>query len=488
LSITVAEPIGGGMTDRRWFVGIDWATEEHAVCVSDDVGVVLGERTFPHSGDGLAAMCAWLVATTQASSLAAMNVAIEVPHGAVVETLLERGAAVHAINPKQLDRFRDRFTVAGAKDDRRDAHVLTDSLRTDGKSFRRLSVADPLVIELREWSRLVDDMQQERGRLANRIRQQLLRYYPQLLGLTDDVATSSCLQLWARIPTPSAAMKIRESTVAALLRRLRIRRVTASEVLTAARATPLSVSPGTTEAAVAHIRNVSIRLELLNHQLHEARGRLDELTRQIAEQQTPAEPATLRDVDILRSAPGPDRAGHLDRRGLAAARRTQLRCAPHVERCRAGHQEQRQAERPAVLGGHAKCLQPAPPRSDVSLGTGRRSTRSEEPTRLCGLAGSRPQPRPRTPHNRRSAAEHALRHAPDPYSLRRQQAAGRVTRVGEAGVHISPLFALDLFRLQKGGESPPDFRQDLSPALNVVNRSSAAVRFRRKRASARSRV
>jgi hypothetical protein len=42
--------------------------------------------------------------------------------------------------------------------------------------------------------------------------------------------------------------------------------------------------------------------------------------------------------------------------------------------------------------------------------------------------------------------------------------------------------------LQKGGESPPDFRQDLSPALNVVNRSSAAVRFRRKRASARSRV
>ena len=62
---------------------------------------------------------------------AAIAVAIEVPHGPIVETLLERGFQTHAVNPKQLDRFRDRFTVAGAKDDRRDAHVLADSLRTD---------------------------------------------------------------------------------------------------------------------------------------------------------------------------------------------------------------------------------------------------------------------------------------------------------------------------------------------------------------------
>ena len=41
---------------------------------------------------------------------------------------------------RQLDRFRDRFTVAGAKDDRCDAHVLGDSLRTDRHAFRRLSM------------------------------------------------------------------------------------------------------------------------------------------------------------------------------------------------------------------------------------------------------------------------------------------------------------------------------------------------------------
>ena len=43
-----------------------------------------------------------------------------------------------AINPKQMDRFRDRFTASGAKDDRRDARVLADSLRTDRRSFRQL--------------------------------------------------------------------------------------------------------------------------------------------------------------------------------------------------------------------------------------------------------------------------------------------------------------------------------------------------------------
>ena len=60
-----------------------------------------------------------------------IKVAIEVPHGAIVETLLDNLFTVYAINPKQLDRFRDRYSPSGAKDDRRDAFVMADSLRTD---------------------------------------------------------------------------------------------------------------------------------------------------------------------------------------------------------------------------------------------------------------------------------------------------------------------------------------------------------------------
>jgi transposase len=119
----------------------------------------------------------------------------------LVEALLEREFRVYAVNPKQLDRFRDRFTVAGAKDDRRDAQVLGDSLRTDRHCFRRFAAEDAVVIELREWSRMTEDLQQERNRLANRMREQLWRYYPQTLAISDDLAADWFLELWAAIPT-----------------------------------------------------------------------------------------------------------------------------------------------------------------------------------------------------------------------------------------------------------------------------------------------
>jgi len=120
--------------DIEWFVGFDWASQTHVVCLLDRNGETIGERKVAHGGAELSELCDWLVAKSGAPP-ARIGVAIETPHGPVVETLLERGFAVFAINPKQLDRFRDRFTVAGAKDDRRDGHVLGDSLRTDRRAF-----------------------------------------------------------------------------------------------------------------------------------------------------------------------------------------------------------------------------------------------------------------------------------------------------------------------------------------------------------------
>jgi transposase len=160
-------------TDVRFFGGIDWASETHQVCLVAADGKIIGERAFAHGGAGLAEMCDWLV-TTSGEEPPKIAVAIEVPHSPIVEILLERRFQVDAVNPKQLDRFRDRFTVAGAKDDRRDAYVLGDALRTDRHCFRRLAVEDPVVIELREWSRMAEDLSQERNRLANRVREQTL--------------------------------------------------------------------------------------------------------------------------------------------------------------------------------------------------------------------------------------------------------------------------------------------------------------------------
>ena len=136
---------------------------------------------------------------------------------------MERGFAVHSVNPKQLDRFRDRFSPAGAKDDRRDARTLADALRTDGHAFRHLDPAAPAIIELREWSRIAHDLTGDRTRLVNRARQQLWRYYPQLLKVESDLTRAWLRELWGLAPTPAKAQRVRASTVARLLRRHRVR-------------------------------------------------------------------------------------------------------------------------------------------------------------------------------------------------------------------------------------------------------------------------
>jgi transposase len=291
--------------DLSWFAGVDWASAHHRACLLGGDGTRIAERNFTHAGAGLTELCDWLLTKTGAPA-AAIAVAIETPRGPVVEALLERRFAVFSINPKQLDRFRDRFTVAGAKDDSRDAEVLASSLRTDRRAFRRLTVDDPLVIELREWTRIHDELTQERSRLANRVRDQLWRYYPQARDLSDDLAADWFLDLWQQVPTPAQAARTSEKTVARILKQHRIRRLDAGTVLRVLRAQALTVAPGTGEAASAHIRTLAARARLINAQLKEAQRRLDELCGVIeaAAEASPGQICEQRDVVILRSFPG----------------------------------------------------------------------------------------------------------------------------------------------------------------------------------------
>jgi transposase len=286
---------------RRWFAGVDWGSEKHQVCLLDGAGAVLGERAFRHDAAGLAALCDWLVSV--AGDPGAAAVATEVPHGPVVDALLDRGFAAHAINPKQLDRLRDRFSVAGAKDDRRDARVAAAGLRTDPHLFRPLQVGDPAVIELREWSRLAEELQQERVRLANRIRQQLWRYYPQLLELADDVTAEWVLALWTMAPTPAKAARLREATLERLLRRHRIRRLDAAGVLEVLRRPAITVAAGVTEAAVLHVQSPVARLRLANTEFRQAERKLDELCAALSRDAGAAAHGPC-DAAILRSLPG----------------------------------------------------------------------------------------------------------------------------------------------------------------------------------------
>jgi len=291
------------MESSKWrhFVGVDWASAEHEVCALAADGHHIDAKAFKHSGDGLAELCDWLTKLGEPSSTA---VAIEVPHGAVVETLLDRGFAVFAINPKQLDRFRDRFTVPGAKDDRRDALVLADSLRTDEHLFRRLATQPATIIELREWSRMHDELQCERNALVNQMRAQFARYFPAFLELAADPGEDWAIQLFDRVRDPQAANTAKPATLRKILKDHRIRRITAEEALTTLRQRPVFSAPGTAVAARQHLQLLGQRVRLVNEQLRTCKHHLEQVLDRLGEEARQGQTSEQRDVAIIQSMPG----------------------------------------------------------------------------------------------------------------------------------------------------------------------------------------
>ena len=284
-----------------WFVGIDWGSQQHQVSVLDRDRRRVGERVVDHDGASLARLADWLW-TLSAGQPQRGAVAIEVPRGAMVEGLLERGFHLFALHPKQRDRFRDRHSVAGAKDDRRDAFVLADSVRTDQPSFRRVHLDAPQLLRLRELSRAEETLLEEFRRSANRLREQLHRLYPQMLQLCSAADEPWLWDLIDLVPTPAHAALLSEEQVQRVLKAHRIRRVTGTEVLTCLQMQALPVAPGAAEAAQAHCQLLLPCLRVLAEQLQAWSQQVSALLSTLAEELGEGESPS--DVAIVLSLPG----------------------------------------------------------------------------------------------------------------------------------------------------------------------------------------
>jgi hypothetical protein len=120
----------------RYYLGVDWADQTHAVWVVDEQGTKVASRAVPHTAAGLSEwgreLDEW-----QAQGIE-LWAAIERPEGRVVDFLLDHGVVVYPVNPKALDRARDRFRSSAAKSDPFDARVLAEFLRTDHRHLQAL--------------------------------------------------------------------------------------------------------------------------------------------------------------------------------------------------------------------------------------------------------------------------------------------------------------------------------------------------------------
>jgi transposase len=179
----------------RVTAGIDWASEDHAVAIVDDQGRPVDRFGVAHKAPGLRRLIARL------RRWAVTEVAIERPDGPVVDALLEAELTVFVIDPKQLKNLRGRYGSAGNKDDRFDAYVLADVLRTDRARMRPLTRDSEQTITLRMTVRARQDLVHARVAMANQLRAHLQTTLPGVIGLFRDIDSTITLRFLTRFPS-----------------------------------------------------------------------------------------------------------------------------------------------------------------------------------------------------------------------------------------------------------------------------------------------
>ena len=172
--------------------GVDWARDDHAVAVVDASGQVVERFSVAHTAAGLRDLVRRL------ARLGTNEVAIERPDGPVVDALLSAGLTVVVISPNQLKNLRSRYGSAGNKDDRFDAFVLADTLRTDRLRLRPLVSDSPATVALRSACRARKDLVAHRVALANQLRAHLQRAFPGAVGLFAEIDSPISLRFLAR--------------------------------------------------------------------------------------------------------------------------------------------------------------------------------------------------------------------------------------------------------------------------------------------------
>jgi transposase len=187
---------------RRYYVGVDWADEFHQVWVSDPEGKKVAEMKVEQNAKGLSGCGRWL-REREAEGIE-LWAGIEKPHGRIVDFLLDHGVVVYPINPKALDRARDRFRMSQSKSDSFDAYVLAEFVRTDHAHLRALEPSSEQAQELKLLSRDHHRLVRHKTRLINQIEVTLKEYYPRPLEVFSDLESKIALDFLEHYPTPQA--------------------------------------------------------------------------------------------------------------------------------------------------------------------------------------------------------------------------------------------------------------------------------------------
>jgi hypothetical protein len=247
----------------RDYIGVDWAETEHAVWVEDETGAKVMSRSVPHTADGLGEFGRWL--DERRARGRELWAAIERPEGRVVDFLLEHGVLVFPVNPKAVDRARDRFRMSGAKSDPFDARVLATFLRTDHGHLSPLRPSSEAAQELKGLTRDYGRHVRQQTRMLNQLTATLKAYYPRALEVCEDLKTEWAQAFLRDFPTPAALGALTERRWQRWARAHRLRAERAAELWPVLQQPQLPVPA---HVVRVHVRFLGALLEQLAVTLH----------------------------------------------------------------------------------------------------------------------------------------------------------------------------------------------------------------------------
>jgi len=128
------------------------------------------------------------------------------------------GVTVVVITPRQVRNLRSRYGSAGTKDDRFDAYVLADVLRTGRARLRPLIPDRPETVLLGQARRARKDLVRHRVAVTHQLRAHLLIVLPGAVGLLSRLDSVISLAFLSRFASQDRADWLSEKRLAAWLK------------------------------------------------------------------------------------------------------------------------------------------------------------------------------------------------------------------------------------------------------------------------------
>jgi hypothetical protein len=125
-----------------------------------------------------------------------------------VDFLMDRDYVVLAMFTGAMKSLRKRYRASGARNDRFDAFVLVDVLRTDTRCWRQVDFGSDLVREIRVTVQDYHAVVAVHTALTNQLGGTLKTYYPEYHQFFNDIACPSSLAFIQAYPDINAAHQL----------------------------------------------------------------------------------------------------------------------------------------------------------------------------------------------------------------------------------------------------------------------------------------